>query len=149
MSTTGHYTRYINQYPGWSDNCDTMYQGIFPEILQYGDYERYKTNQLGYLQVEHNHGNTWSYCSFDYRPIGYNYWQWIRDPLSYMGPLKTVRKMIYKKKKKKAIQNVLEHAKTFTDEFFINLVYSEMFYNRSYCDYFKWYLHEHEGDLYV
>ena len=29
MSTTGHYTRYINQYPGWSDNCDSMYQALW------------------------------------------------------------------------------------------------------------------------
>ncbi len=53
MSTTGHYTRYINQYPGWSDNCDTMHRAI---------YEGEK--EIGSLMVEHNCGNKWSYCSF-------------------------------------------------------------------------------------
>ncbi len=142
MSTIGHYTRYINQYPGWSDNCDTMYHGIFPDILQHGDYAKYKTNQLGYLQVEHNHRNTWSFCSFDYEPSGYNYWKWLNEGSGFMGPLKRVRKMIVDHHGKKAIQHVLEECKNFTDEFFINLVFNEMFYNRSYCDYFNWYLQE-------
>ncbi len=48
MSTSGHYTRYINQYPGWSDNCDTMHRAI---------YEGEK--EIGSLMVEHNCGNKW------------------------------------------------------------------------------------------
>ena len=55
MSSSGHYTRYINQYPGWSDNCDTMHRPLY-----HGD------QKLGYFQVEHNHGNTWAYCTFFY-----------------------------------------------------------------------------------
>jgi hypothetical protein len=143
MSTTGHYTRYINQYPGWSDNCDTMHHGIFPAIMQWGDYAKYKTNGLGHLTVEHTAGNKYAFCDYDIQYDKYNYWEWIREQTNYIGPLKSgVRKILIEYTGKNAIQHVLEMAKSITDDQIINLVFSGMFYNRSYSDYFRYYLNE-------
>ncbi len=143
MSTTGHYTRYINQYPGWSDNCDTMYHGIFPAVMQWGNYAKYKGNKLGHLTVEHTAGNKYAFCDYDIRYDQYNYWQWIREQTEYVGPLKAgVGKVLIEYTGDKAIQHVLEMAKNITDEQIIDLVFSGMFYNRSYADYFRYYLHE-------
>lgn len=51
MSSTGHYTRYINQYPGWSDNNDTM-------VHHFPDFP-------GYFQVEHFPGNKRAFAVYD------------------------------------------------------------------------------------
>jgi hypothetical protein len=144
MSTTGHYTRYINQYPGWSDNCDTMYHGIFPAIMQKPEPRGlYGFCGFGHLTVEHTAGNKYAFCDYDIQYDQYNYWQWAREQTNYIGPLKSgVRKTLIEYTGKNAIQHVLELAKNITDGQIINLVFSGMFYNRSYVDYFKYYLSE-------
>ena len=65
MSTTGHYTRYINQFPGWSDNCDTMYQCLWDGDPDKTDGLKFSAKEIGSLTVVHNHGNTKSWCTFD------------------------------------------------------------------------------------
>lgn len=73
MSSSGHYTRYINQYPGWSDNCDSMYRGIYDNDLKI---------KIGSITVEHTAGNKWSYCSFsNYEGISAKYGYHIREHL--------------------------------------------------------------------
>jgi hypothetical protein len=141
MSTSGHYTRYINQYPKWSDNCDTMYQGIYSplllkkcgekcipadcSILKNGKKEKYCQENIGYFTIEHNHGNTWSWCTFSH---DHSYGEKPRYPeINNMG--------IYEYTGKKAIQNVLEFMEKFTFDQLIDMVLKYQFNNRSYLDY--------------
>ena len=143
MSTTGHYTRYINQYPEWSDNCDTMVKHISSGLLRscescdayqdcnYKDSESFREKfckvQLGYYQVEHNHGNTWSFCHF--------------DSFEYNGnkiPGSRFVMPVYEYEGKKAIQHVLDYMREFPKEKLIDMIIKYRFYNRSYCDYAKY-----------
>jgi hypothetical protein len=112
MSTTGHYTRYINQYPGWSDNCDTMYKPIVAECLI---KEKYDYPVIGYFQVEHNAGNTWSWSKINFKDRSYV--------------------TIYEHTGKKAIQNVLDHVEKLTFDQCLDIIFKYCFYNRSYLDY--------------
>jgi len=135
MSTTGHYTRYINQFPGWSDNCDTMYHYI--------PYPLSKYSQLGSLTVEHSPGNKWSYCELRWTNKGYNYWQWIKEQTEFIGPLRAGGSItLIDYSGDKAIQHVLEKAKKITVDQVIDLIFKHEFYNRSYVDYFRYYQNE-------
>jgi hypothetical protein len=144
MSTSGHYTRYINQYPGYYDNCDTMYHPVFPKIMQNSEPGGlYGFCQFGHLTVEHTAGNKYAFCDFDIRYDQYNYWQWIREQTDYIGPFRSgTGKILIEYAGDKAIQHVLEMAKQITDDQLIDLVFSRVFYNRSYVDYFRYYLNE-------
>jgi len=126
MSTTGHYTRYINQYEGWSDNCDTMYK---PVISPLPKKDKYDFNKMGYYQVEHNAGNTWSWC--EYNSEG-----------SYDIPGSRFWFNLYEFTGKKAIQNVLDHMVDYPVDKIIDQIIKTRFYNRSYADYFRFYLIE-------
>lgn len=135
MSTTGHYTRYINQFPGWSDNCDTMYQYI-PSPLDHN-------KELGYYQVEHCAGNKTAWCEFRYYNPHFNYWIWEREQTNYIGPFKSGgRHRIIEYTGKNAIQHVLESAKNLNVSDMVNLIFKDQFYNRSYVDHFRYYQEE-------
>ena len=122
MSTTGHYTRYINQYPGWSDNCDTMHQPVYDGVR---DCEKcgiskpcnlatkkqeYCQKQIGSLTVEHTAGNLYALCRFDS-------WVYNRE-----DPDPKIRFTIYEYHGKKAIQNVLEKMATFPNDQLIQMI---------------------------
>jgi hypothetical protein len=137
MSTTGHYTRYINQYPGWSDNCDTMYQPIFNGLIRCDNClawrkdcpfktkkEEYCKDQIGYFQVEHNHGNTESWCTFSDEDRNHK----LIGKVIYHLP-------VYHSNGKKAIQNVLDHMENYPVDNLIDQILKYRFYNRSYLDY--------------
>ena len=114
MSSTGHYTRYINQYPGWTDNNDTM-------VHHFPDFP-------GYFQVEHFPGNKRAfavYNSFDYG--GNN------------APGSRFHLHVYEYKGIKAIQHTLEVMQNFPREKLIDMILKNRFYNRSYMDYFGYY----------
>ena len=160
MSTTGHYTRYINQFPGWSDNCDTMFKGIYSSlllkrcdncypsncaVLRNGKKERYCQKELGHFTIEHTIGNKRAYLTFGYDNNGYNYWQWIKEQTEFIGPLKGGSQLILiDYTGDKAIQHVMEESKKITVEMVIDLIFKNEFYNRSYVDYFRFYLSEVE-----
>ena len=141
MSTTGHYTRYINQYPGWSDNCDTMYQGV---SLGYKDCKKcdhttckakediafrneWCTDRIGHYQVEHYRGNKNAFCNFI---LSFDY----GDPRKEM-PRAYTYFTVYDYQGNLAIQNVLEYMAKFPLERLIDMIIKDRFYNRSYCDY--------------
>jgi hypothetical protein len=144
MSTTGHYTRYINQYPGWSDNCDTMYHPIFSGVYdceQCRDNiscnlkhkkEEYCSKNVGYFTVEHNHGNTEAYCSYSD-----NNYDDRTGKKQY--PVEVYHLHIYEYTGKKAIQNVLDFMATYPIDSLFDLLFKTRFYNRSYVDYFNYY----------
>ena len=154
MSSSGHYTRYINQvnqYPGWSDNCDTMYKPVHSPLegecrLCKWDNECNHDHRncfctIGHLTVEHTAGNKWAYCSFTWdHGDKYNYWQWIREQTDYIGPLKAGRSIIlFEYSGKMAIQNILEKTKTINVWDLVDLMFKDEFYNRSYIDHFRYY----------
>ena len=143
MSSTGHYTRYINEYnqksgkKHWSDNCDTMFQPVFHGLIRCDDClawrkdcpfkekkEEYCPDQIGYFQVEHNHGNTWAWCTFS-------------DEDRTNNPIKKriYHLPIYSFTGKKAIQNVLEYMIDYPVSDLIDRIFKYRFYNRSYLDY--------------
>lgn len=84
MSSSGIYTRYINQYPGWFEGGDVMTRPLYQ-----GE------KKLGYFRVETNKGNTWAYCHFMY------------------GEYCSNRITIIDHEGKKAIQHVLEYMAQF------------------------------------
>lgn len=114
MSTTGHYTRYINQYPGWSDNCDTMYQSVWDNEIK-----------IGSLTVEHYAGNKESFCYFDN-------WDSISHKYGY-----NIREHIIDYKGKLAIQNVLSIVQKFNIGAIVSdIIFKHLnFYNFAYLDY--------------
>jgi hypothetical protein len=158
MSTTGHYTRYINQYPGWSDNCDTMYKSVtvptllkrcescHPEkcsVLTNGHKSIYCKSEFGYFQVENNIGNTWSYCEFRWHNEKHNYWHWRKEQTDYLGPFRSGGSVdLIDYKGKKAIQYVLEQTEKIIISDLVDIIFKTEFYNRSYADYFRFYLTE-------
>ncbi len=125
MSTTGHYTRYINQYnqirgdKAWSDNCDTMLKYVVADCLKVKTYD-YPV--IGHFQIEHNTSNTWSWCDLN---------------LNNRSRIK-----IYEYEGKKAIQNVLDYTEKLTYDQVLERILKYSFYNRSYMDYFNTYLSE-------
>ena len=130
MSTTGHYTRYINKYPGWSDNCDTMYQQIPYPLNVYA--------KLGYYQVEHFAGNKYAWCEFCYENPGYNTYRVFTD--GYIGPLIAGSyKMIIEYTGKNAIQHVLEMVKNLKVSDMVDHIFNHNFYMYSYMDYLVMY----------
>ena len=109
MGTTGHYTKYINQYPGWSDNCDSMYRSL---------------PGYGSLIVEHYKGNKKAYCVFDnyHSPSGDRGYNVHIHLIDYEG--------------NKAIQYVLDHVDDIPERQIIDAIFSGLnFYNRAYVDY--------------
>ncbi|MDD2246355.1 MAG: hypothetical protein PHC39_04655 [Proteiniphilum sp.] len=145
MSTSGHYTRYINQYPGWSDNCDTMHQPVndgtydcekcgSDKACNLKDRkEEYCSKQIGYFQVEHNAGNTSSWCTYSD-----NHYDNRTGKRQF--PWDVYRMPVYDYTGKKAIQNVLDFMAEFPREKLFDLLFKTRFYNRSYADYFEIYL---------
>ena len=141
MSTSGHYTRYINQYPGWSDNCDTMYQAVYNGVYDCETCfdntncklkhkkEEYCPKEMGYFTVEHNHGNTEAYCV--YSDTSYDRRTGVKQ---YPGEVYHLH--VYDYSGKKAIQHVLEVMAKYPIENLFDLLIKTRFYNRSYCDYF-------------
>jgi hypothetical protein len=94
--------------------------------------EEYCPVVMGHLTVEHNPGNTWSYCSYSDKEY---------DPRTgkknnLMG---IYHLHVYEYTGKKAIQNVLEFMQKFPVETLIEMIIKYRFYNRSYMDYFDYY----------
>ena len=115
MSTTGHYTRYINQYPGWSDNNNTM-------VHHFPDFP-------GYFQVEHFPGNKRAFAVYDsFDDYGGN-----------NAPGSRFHLHIYDYEGDKAIQHTLEVMQNFPREKLVDMILKNRFYNRSYMDYFGYY----------
>ena len=160
MSTSGHYTRYINQYPGWSDNCDSMYHQVdvpgMHRSCKNCDYQcKSETTEerridlcpytIGYFTIEHTYGNKRAFLTFTYDNDQYNYWQWIRDQTNYIGPLKAGnKKTIINYIGKLAIQHVIEESYKIDPWVMVDLIFKDQFYNRAYADYFRYYLNEVE-----
>ena len=121
MSTTGHYTRYINEYNArdnnpdrylWTDNCDTMRGGHI-------DYT------IGNFQVEHTRGNKRAYCWFDNhftKSEKYGY---------------RIRDLLIEHEGKKAIQYILDNLeKLYPESKIIDLIFDHInFYKFAYLDY--------------
>jgi hypothetical protein len=158
MSTTGHYNKWIKQNPGWSDNCDSMYQGLHIPGIHHDckqcDYpcgpETSETKridlcpvQLGYLTIEHTYGNKRAFLTFSYDNKGYSYWQWIEEQTEFIGPFKAGNKFtLIDYTGKKAIEHVIEESYKVKESDMIDLIFKDNFYNRSYSDYFRYYLSE-------
>lgn len=126
MSTTGHYTRYINQFPGWSDNCDTMHRTLWdgdPAKLRGGLY--FTAKKTGSLTVEHYPKNIHAYCYFDN-------WDGISSKYGYH-----IREHIYDYSGKLAIQNVLTNIeKMDMDTIISDVIFKHLnFYKYAYLDY--------------
>lgn len=139
MSTTGHYTRYINQYPGWSDNCDTMHKPVHSPLEGECQFCKYDSEckhdhhncylPLGSFQVVHYAGNKHAWCTF--------------DSFDYTGnkaPGSRFYMHVYSYTGKKAIQNVLDYMRTFPVETLIEMILKYRFNNRSYMDYFDYFV---------
>jgi hypothetical protein len=157
MSTTGHYTRYINQYPGWSDNCDSMYRELYIPGMHHDckicDYPcRPETTEekridlcpvkLGYLTIEHTYGNKRAFLTFTYDNQDYNYWDWIKEQTNYIGPLKPGNRFtLIDYTGKLAIQHVIKESYKVKESDMIDRIFKDQFYNRSHSDYFRYYLH--------
>lgn len=148
MSTTGHYTRYINQFPGWSDNCDTMYQYVPSPLTGLCEICKNKNDcthspkhccmELGYYQVEHYAGNKHAWCSFCWGNPGYNTYRVFTD--GYIGPLISGdHKFVISYTGKNAIQHVLEMAKSLKVSDMVDIIFNHNFYQYSYMDYFAMY----------
>jgi hypothetical protein len=86
--------------------------------------EKYCQAEIGYFQVEHNHGNTNAYCHFDSFVYNQNKYP---ESRYYMS--------IYEFTGKKAIQNVLEFMQNYPVDHLIDQIIKYRFYNRSYMDY--------------
>jgi hypothetical protein len=128
MSTTGHYTRYINQFPGWSDNCDTMHRTLWdgnPEEKSDGLYVCAK--EIGSLTVEHYPKNIRAFCTFDN-------WSGISHKYGY-----NIREDIYDYSGKLAIQKVLsEIEKMDMDKIISDVIFNHLnFYKYAYLDYIE------------
>ena len=112
MSTTGHYTRYINQYQGWHDNCDTMRGGPIDR-------------KLGNFQVVHTYGNKQAFCHFDnYDTLSQRHGYNIQfEACEYTG--------------KQAIQYLLNNLENIVPEtYIVDRVFREInFYMFAYTDY--------------
>jgi hypothetical protein len=112
MSTSGHYTRYINQFPGYYDNCDTMRGGPID-------------HDIGMFQIEHTYGNKQAFCWFDnYGTISYKYGYDINfEAAEYTGKL--------------AIQYLLKNLENIVPEsYIVDRVFKEInFYKFAYLDY--------------
>jgi hypothetical protein len=117
-----------------------MYQGISIPEMQISGYYPYL---IGHLTVEHTFGNKEAYLTFDYRNEKYNYWQWIKEQTGFIGPLKPGRQFtLIDYTGKLAIQYVLDQSEKVNVWDLVDLIFKNEFYNRSYCDYFKYYLSE-------
>jgi len=125
MSTTGHYTRYINQYPGWSDNCDSMYMPLWDGDPVKTDGLKFTAKKIGSLTVEHTYGNKEAFCTFDnYDSISSKYGYKINEiVIDYSG--------------KKAIQYILDNLeKLYPESKVIDLIFNHInFYKFAYLDY--------------
>lgn len=142
MSTTGHYTRYINQANAtykneWSDNCDTMHKNVYligvHRNCKYCDYPcKPETSEekridlcpvkIGSFMVYHYAGNKTAFLRFDYdRPIT-GRWNYI-SLVEYTG--------------NNAIQNVIKQSYDITPDYLVDMIFKAEFYNRSYMDYFS------------
>jgi hypothetical protein len=108
MSTTGHYTRYINQENReqdtlyWSDNCDTMYAGVYLRTNNDPSKYMHEADKLGYFTIEHNHGNTLAWLSFTWDNAGYS---WEKDNREHYGSNMRCGRIHYQFEGKKAIQS--------------------------------------------
>ena len=146
MSTSGHYTRYINQYPGWSDNCDTMYRAIHSPLegecrfCKNNDNcrhdHKYCYDEIAHLQVEHTSGNKTAYCALCFDNPGYSPWLWFKE--GYNGPLTSGGHIhIIEYEGNRAIQHVLETVTSFEKSVMIDLMFRHNFNMYSYMDYFR------------
>ena len=116
MSTSGHYTRYINHYPGWSDNCDSMHRSIYEDDLT-----------IGGLTVEHNCGNKWAYCLF-------SNWSSISAKYGYQ-----IHETLFEHTGKLSIQAILERVeKEDIPGMISDVVFKAInFYQYAYLDYIE------------
>ena len=155
MSTTGHYNRYFKMYPGWSDNCDTMFRRVYVpgmhqdcKSCEYqcapGTTEEKRCDlcpySVGYLQAEHYKGNKTAFCQFiydgardfyrKYAPVNHNNDQLIKaDPVHAGNNF-----MVITYSGKLALEHVIEQAEKINPADLVDLAFGYEFYNRSYSD---------------